>query len=404
MAADPSPRLPATPPSGPSATDPAGPSVTDPAGPTTTDPAGPSVTKPPMDAGTASPEPGQLDVAQPRGSGLAPSGATEGADPGALSAAQADAVDAASRAGAPGPPARERRARPVRVERLVGRAAPGRGEEPARPRRAAVPRRSRLDLGDAIHDGWQAFCQAPRAFVVFALLANLLQVLMQSLMTLIGSRGHPSADPRAWLLFAMGLAGLLLINLWSRLSLVRAAWHALAGGHPTLPALLRWDGPGCRRLLAAWLRLTGLLVLPPAAAAALLGLPLLLLWEPAVQRALGRDLVRLLALGLAALLLISLALALASAIHLLVSQSLLVQVVVLEGLAGPRAVARGRRLVNPHWPLVLLLLIFEILLFGLGLAACAVGILVAWPAVICISTAAYRQLRQAELEALEPSA
>ena len=32
----------------------------------------------------------------------------------------------------------------------------------------------RLDLGDAIHDGWQAFCRAPRVVAAFALLMPLL--------------------------------------------------------------------------------------------------------------------------------------------------------------------------------------------------------------------------------------
>jgi hypothetical protein len=61
--------------------------------------------------------------------------------------------------------------------------------------------------------------------------------------------------------------------------------------------------------------------------------------------------------------------------------------------------------VDPQWPLVLLLLIVSTLLHGLGLLACWVGSLAAWPAVICITTAAYQQLRDSEVrqeEAIPP--
>lgn len=255
---------------------------------------------------------------------------------------------------------------------------------------------SRLVLQQALADGWRAFCRAPRVFVVFALLVSLLQLTIHPLTAVIGSRADPSDDPRAWLLYALGLGFSLVLNLWARLSLVRAAWIALAGGRPTLALLLRWDGPGCRRLLLGWLHLLRLIARPLLGAILLLGGPLLLLTLPQLQRSLGQSLVRLLALALALLLLIALILALVHTIRQLLRQALLVQVVALEGLEGRQAVARGQQLLDPREPLVLLLVLCELLVYGLGLAACVVGILVAWPTVICISTAAYRQLRLAE--------
>jgi uncharacterized membrane protein len=42
--------------------------------------------------------------------------------------------------------------------------------------------------------------------------------------------------------------------------------------------------------------------------------------------------------------------------------------------------------------MVLLLTLIESLLMVLGLLACLVGSFVAWPLVVCIATAAYRQL------------
>lgn len=252
-----------------------------------------------------------------------------------------------------------------------------------------------LLLSQAIQDGWRAFCRAPRVFVAFALLVSLLQLTIHPLTALIGSRAHPSDDPRAWLLYALGLGFSLGLNLWAWLALVRAAWIALAGGRPSLALLLRWDGAASRRLLSAWLHLLRRIALPLAGVSLLFGGPLLLLSLPQVQRGVGQGLVRLLALALALLLLIGLALALVYAIQQLVSQTLLVQVVAVEGLAGREAVARGQELVDPQAPLVLLLVLCELVVYGLGLAACVLGILVAWPTVICISTAAYRQLRQA---------
>ncbi|MEB3271353.1 MAG: hypothetical protein VKJ44_06875 [Synechococcus sp.] len=278
------------------------------------------------------------------------------------------------------------------------------GLEPPLAGAAPPPAGPRLVLSAAVQDGWRAFCRAPRVFVAVALLVTLLQVAIHPFTALIGSRAHPSGDPRAWLLYLLGLGFSLGLNLWARLALVRGAWIALAGGRPSLALLLRWNGPASRRLLAAWLHLLAVILLPLAGACLLLGMPLLLLTLPQVQRVLGPDLLRLLALTLALLLLLALVLALLHALHQLLGQTLLLQVVALEGLAGAEAVARAQRLVEPQRPLLLLLVIGQILVYGLGLAACVLGVLVAWPTVICISSAAYRQLRQAEAAAGRPAA
>ncbi|MEI8250602.1 MAG: hypothetical protein WCF98_05475 [Synechococcus sp. ELA057] len=260
----------------------------------------------------------------------------------------------------------------------------------------AVPG-DRLDMGDAIHDGWLAFCRAPRLFVAFSLLFNLLVLGLQVLMGGIGSVNAPSHDPRDWGLYLLGLGLTLVLHLWARLALVRSAWLALQGRRPTLMDLLRWDGPAMLRLLRSWLRLAGLILLPAALAGLLFGLPLLVLMlEPGLQARLGSGTTQLLGLVLAALLLIGLALSLVSLLITLVNQLFLLPVVLLEKLGGASALERGRRLVHPQWPLVLLLLILESLLYGLGLLACVVGLLAAWPLVLCISTAAYRQLISAE--------
>jgi len=263
------------------------------------------------------------------------------------------------------------------------------------------PRPKRLDLGDAIHDGWQAFCRAPRVFAAFALLVNLLIVLQQPLLLPIGSAARPSSDPRDWALYGLGLMVTAAVILWGCLGLARGSLLALGGQRPTLVQLLRWDGPGWRRLLRAWLRLLAMVGLPGGLSLVLFGLPLLVAFEDRaleqeVVRALGRETTFLLALLLLALLLVCLALTLVALLYLTVNQVFLLQIVLLEERGGADAVERGRQLVDPQWPLVLLLVIVCAILNGLGLLACWIGSLAAWPAVTCITTAAYQQLRRSE--------
>lgn len=284
-------------------------------------------------------------------------------------------------------------------------AAPRRRPASSSGRRTKEQRRDghpgRLDLGDAIHDGWQAFCRAPRVFAAFTLVVNLLIVLQQPLLLRIGNVTRPSGDPRDWALYGLGLALMAAVFLWGCLGMARGSLLALQGQRPTFMQLMRWDGIAWLRLVRAWLRLAALAGLPGGVSLVLFGLPLMVaIEEPSleqmVEQALGRETTFLLALLLLALLLLGLALTLAAWLYLLANQAFLLQIVLVEGRGGTAAVERGRQLVDPQWPLVLLLVIVTVILNGLGLLACAVGSLAAWPAGICISTAAYRQLRQGE--------
>ncbi|MFM7313189.1 MAG: hypothetical protein ACKO0M_08495 [Cyanobium sp.] len=264
-----------------------------------------------------------------------------------------------------------------------------------RPDRPSGRTSGRLDLGDAIHDGWLAFCRAPRAFTAFALLANLLILLQQPLLARIGNAARPSTQLGDWVLYGLGLSLMAGLFLWGCIGLGRGAVLALQGRRPPLRTLLLWDGAAWLRLLRAWLRLITMVALPSGTGALLFGLPLLTLQlEPALQARLGREATQLLGLSLAALLLLTLALTLVGVLYLTVNQAFLLPIVLVEGLGGAAAVRRGRELVDPQWPLVLLLVLLLAILNGLGLLACAVGSLVAWPAVVCMSTAAYRQLSQ----------
>ena len=121
----------------------------------------------------------------------------------------------------------------------------------------------RLNIGDAVHDGWTAFCRAPWSFVFFALLLTGVQILLQPLQeqVLRGARGE-TLGVLDWLLFLVAFTASLAVSCWGNVGMVRGAWRALAGERPTLGSLLRWDGPGFRRVFMAWIALSSLLSIP----------------------------------------------------------------------------------------------------------------------------------------------
>ena len=259
----------------------------------------------------------------------------------------------------------------------------------------------RLNIGDAVHDGWQAFCRSPGAFVLFALLLWGLQVLFQLLQARIGTAAALSADPADWFLALVGLVGSLASYFWGTIGMVRGALMGLDGRRPRFTDLIRWDGGAVTRLFWASLLLGALLLAALAAITELLGGPLGLLVAMAEARAgslaPGLQLVIVL---LAVLLLLLFGFWLVGLIYVSVNQQFQAQISLTERLGPWATLRRSRALVDPHWPLLLLLVIVEALLSLLGVLACFVGFFVAWPVVVCVSTAAYRQLLA--LEAAPP--
>ena len=259
----------------------------------------------------------------------------------------------------------------------------------------------RLNIGDAVHDGWQAFCRSPGAFVLFALLLWGLQVLFQLLQARIGTAAALSADPADWLLALVGLVGSLTSYFWGTIGMVRGALMGLEGRRPRFADLIRWDGGAITRLFWAALLLGALLLAALAAITVLLGGPLGLLVAMADARAgsLSPGL-QLMTLVVAVLLLLLVGFWLVGLIYVSVNQQFQAQISLTERLGPWATLRRSRALVDPHWPLLLLLVIIEALLSLLGVLACFVGFFVAWPVVVCVSTAAYRQLLA--LEAAPP--
>jgi len=259
---------------------------------------------------------------------------------------------------------------------------------------------NRLNIGDAVHDGWTAFCRAPWSFVIYALLLTGMQILLLPLRdpVLRSARGATlgAAD---WLLFLVAFTASLAVSCWGSVGMVRGAWQALAGERPTLGSLLRWDGPGFRRVFGAWISLSTLLSIPLLVLMAVLagGLGLAWLLERGGLQLTDASLgLPLLLVGLLVILLLGLTLL--SLLYFGVNQQFIAQVALLEHREGMATVQRGRQLVDPQWPLLLLLAVIKLLLLVVVgvVVTFGMGLMVAWPVSSCISTAAYRNLVKAE--------
>ncbi len=268
------------------------------------------------------------------------------------------------------------------------------------PGRAAT----RLNIGDALHDGWQAFCRNPGSFVLFAMLLWGLQTGFQLLQSRLGVNGGVSTSPLDWLLALVGLVGAFASYYWGRIGIVRAALKSLDGHRPRFIEMVRWDGEPIGRLFRASLLLGALLVAAALAIVAAVVVPLVFL--VATDQARGGSGIAvpdLAYIALLILLVLLVGLLLVAAIYLNINQQFQSQISLTEQLGPWATLRRGRALADPQWPLLLLLVIIEGLLCILGALACFVGFFVAWPVALCITTAAYRQLLVLETTQRRPS-
>jgi hypothetical protein len=228
----------------------------------------------------------------------------------------------------------------------------------------------------ALQDGWQAFCRAPWPFTLFTILCTVLSVLLWVLASTPElARGQLQPSGLSLLGMLIGNLGFAVVQLWCTIGLIRGAWVALEGGRPGWDTFLRWDGRASGRLLLAQLSLVALFAVLLIAGIRLgtgvMGLPM--------------------AHAGAAGLMISLCVFLLG-LYLGLGQLFLPWVSLLQGPGPLATLAQGRRVVDPHWARVLLLALAEALLLFAGFLACLVGFFVAHPVVVCVSTAAYRQL------------
>lgn len=231
----------------------------------------------------------------------------------------------------------------------------------------------RLHVLQAVEDGWTGFSKAPFPFVLFTLLSGAIGLIFQiiSHTAVVISDGGTSPSAGSIVLTITALIGSTIISLWAVTGLIRGAWKALSGQKPSFADLTHWDGKAAGRLFINQLVLAVILVI-------------ILI----VALAIGTGLFQvnqILAVipGIVAAVIF---------VYLGVNQKFLPFIAVLEDGSPIKRIQRGRAVVDPTWWWMVLLLFIEILILFCGLLLNGVGLLVASPLVICISTAAYRQL------------
>jgi hypothetical protein len=240
---------------------------------------------------------------------------------------------------------------------------------------------SRLHVLQAVEEGWAAFCRAPWAFLLFEALSALILLPFAALAAIGGARlasvnevmaVHPTG---AWAALIVGVIGYVIIALWTVVGLTRGAWLSLEGRKPCFADFTRWDRPASARLLGS-----GILLAIVIAVAG------------AIATAIGAGLGKLNeALSVIPMIVVAI-----FYIWLLVSQKFLIQVSLL-GTANPtKTIGSGVNVVNPSWWMVLWLGIIEGVVHTIGGLFSYGGLLVVVPLVLCISTAAFRQLFGAE--------
>jgi hypothetical protein len=275
----------------------------------------------------------------------------------------------------------------------------------------------KLDLGPALRDGWRAFARNPWSFLLFGLLLVGLELALHLLLQpRLPFAWKPSAwltgaTPWAWspcridagvlecrldlnsvnwprllrqsldllryglvvLCQSVLLGGLsLLLNLWGTSGLIRGSWLALEGRRPQFADFSHWDARALLRL-----------ALPS----------LLLRWGLGLVFAMAGLLAVVLGGLQPWLALVPLLAALAILIYLSVSQFFLPQLALLHDPNALDTLQAGQRQVDRHWDQVagLAVLSFVVLVAG-ALLGLGFGLFIAWPVVVCIQTAAYRQL------------
>jgi uncharacterized membrane protein len=232
---------------------------------------------------------------------------------------------------------------------------------------------SRLHVLQAIEDGWSAFSKAPLPFVLFTLLSGALGLIFQVMSRAAAIRSSAGAgfDPGTVLLIIISVIGSTVISLWAVIGLIRGAWKALSGHKPSFRDFTRWDGRAAGRLfinqLVLAILLAIILLIAVAIGAGLFQINQALAVIPGVVA------------GIVFL-------------YLGVNQKFLPFIAAFQDGDALDHIQCGRGYVDPNWWWMLLLLIVEVVILGIGLLLNGVGLLVASPLVICISTAAYRQL------------
>lgn len=239
-----------------------------------------------------------------------------------------------------------------------------------------TPGTHQLKVLQAIEDGWQAFCRAPWPFVLFQLLALLIMAPFIGLISsgvlhvALGAPAliHPVATKVG---LVVGVIGYIVVSLWTAVGLTRGAWTSLNGQKPSFATFTRWDGAANGRLFGS-----GVLLL------------IVLLVVGAIAWGIGFGLGKL----NAALFFIPLIAFVIFKIWLVVTQQFLLPMSLFGAHRPVETLQAGISGVNPSWWAVLWFAIVEACVASVAYLFNAGGVLVLAPVLVCVSTAAYRQL------------
>ena len=239
-----------------------------------------------------------------------------------------------------------------------------------------TPGANKLQVLRAVEDGWQAFCRAPWPFLLFQVLVLLVMAPFATLMVggavrLNGPEPafvHPIA---AGIALVVGAVGYVIVGLWGAVGITRSAWISLDGQKPSFSHFTRWDRAASGRLLGSAILL--------AIVVGVVGLIATLIGTGLTKVNTALTVIPVIVFGI-------------FYIWFLISQKFLLQLS-LFGIKRPLdTIQAGVSGVNPSWWVVLWLAIVETVIHAVAALFSYGGLFVVFPVVICISTAAYRQL------------
>ena len=240
-----------------------------------------------------------------------------------------------------------------------------------------TPANQQLHVLQAIEDGWNAFAKAPWTFLLFQALVAAIALPFAAIAGLGSARitsfpifvdVHPVG---AGILLVVGLVGYIIVMLWGVVGIIRGAWQCLEGVKPNFNTFTRWDGEATGRLFVRSIELFVLF--------ALIGL---------ICSLVGFGLIQI----NQALAIIPLVIGLIFFIYLSINQKFLPFIALFKNNGAFEAIQKGRSVVDPSWWTVLWFFIVEAVIYSIAYAFQYGGLFVVVPVLICISTAAYRQL------------
>ena len=239
-----------------------------------------------------------------------------------------------------------------------------------------TPGTNKLSILRAIEDGWQAFCRAPWPFVLFQVLflvasAPFYFLLRDAFQHLVLGASPFISTTGTQIGLVVGFIGYVIFSIWAIVGLTRGAWISLEGHKPSFSNFTRWDSEASGRLFGSSLLLAVVLAIVGAVAWGIgfgLGkVNTILIWIPVVAFAVFK-------------------------IWLVVTQQFLVPMSLYGTKRPVETLQAGIDGVNPSWWTVLWFVIVESIVAGVAFLFSKGGLLVLTPVLVCISTAAYRQL------------